>query len=263
MRANFDGRDGKEIYATSRDRNLRELEIDFIISRIRETAHSADGTVPVLLDIGCGNGYTDIRIAESLKVEITGIDFSGEMIAGAHYLKERWKDKTIVPPVFKVGDVRSLDWADGSFDIVLSERCLLNLPDRETQYRVIREVRRVLKKGGTYIMVEGTRDGLRRLNELRIKVGLEPIPDRAEDNISSLKFEEEEILQFLSGYFRIVEKQHFGTYYLISRVIHPLLVAPDPPKFDAGINEIARRIAARIPDCEKMGHVMGLVLEAV
>jgi ubiquinone/menaquinone biosynthesis C-methylase UbiE len=263
VRSDYGGIDGKQIYATSRDFNLREIEIDFIINSILGNVDTASQAPPRILGIGCGNGYTDIRIAKVLKAEIVGIDFSEQMICGAEYLKESFKDQMLSTPIFQLGDVRKLNWNDGFFDIVISERCLLNLPDRDTQYHVITEVHRVLKKGGIYIMVEGTRSGLRRLNKLRLKVGLEPIPDRGEDNISSLKFEEEEIEEFLSKYFKIIKKQHFGMYYLISRVVHPLLVSPNQPKFDAKINEVARKIATHEPDYKKIGHVMGFVLKAI
>jgi len=163
---------------------------------------------------------------------------------------------------FQLGDCcDGLHWPYGSFDVVITERCIHNLPSQKNQYEVIYNIWNVLKDGGIYIMVEGTADGLKRLNDLRTKVGLEPIPDRKKTNIMSLKLDEEEIEGFLSPYFNTVKKQYFGMYYLISRVIHPLLVAPDSPKFDSRINEVARKLASHIPDYQKLGHVRGLVLK--
>jgi hypothetical protein len=109
-------------------------------------------------------------------------------------------------------------------------------------------------------MVEGTRDGLRRLNNLRLQVGLPEIPDRAEDNISSLKFEEAEIEEYLAPRFDILNRHYFGLYYLISRVVHPLLVKPLSPRFDAPINGIARMVNQCSPDYGNIGHVTGWVL---
>jgi len=254
----YETRNGKKIYTTSRDFNLRELEIGFIIESIRKITMAR---FPRILDIGCGNGYTDICIAKKLRVDIVGIDFSNEMIKGAEYLKEKTKDELIGNATFQLEDIRKLNWDSGSFDVAISERCLLNLPNEDTQRSVIREVHRVLKKGGIYVMVEGTRNGLRRLNELRIKVGLEAIPDRAEDNVSSLKFEEERTEEFLLKYFKIIKKQYFGMYYLISRVVHPLLVYPNQPKFNAKINEVARKIATLEPDYNNIGSTIGYILE--
>lgn len=254
----YDGIDGTNIYATSPDFNLRELEIDFIMGVIR--GQMEDSIKPTkILDIGCGNGYTDIRVAQKFPVEITGMDFSEAMIEGANKLKSRL-GKTVGYIDFKVGDARTLPYKDRHFNIVISERLVMNLPDEETQKSVIMEVHRVLKKGGLFIMVEGTRNGLRRLNDFRGKVGLGAILDKSDTNVSSLKFEEEEIEAFLSKHFEIVKKQHFGMYYLISRVVHPLLVAPNQPRYDAKINEIARKIAGHEPDYKQMSHILGYVL---
>jgi hypothetical protein len=44
----------------------------------------------------------------------------------------------------------------------------------------------------------------------------------------------------------------FGAYYFISRVVHPLVVLPDEPKFEARINEVARKIARNIPGFDKL-----------
>ncbi|MEW6542402.1 MAG: hypothetical protein AB1411_02200 [Nitrospirota bacterium] len=49
-------------------------------------------------------------------------------------------------------------------------------------------------------------------------------------------------------------------YYFLSRVVHPLLVRPEAPRFDAAINSIARRICSEIPDYEELGHVALWVL---
>lgn len=251
----YNALDGSKTYATSRDFNMRELEIDFILSHIQNNTR--------ILDIGCGNGYTDIRIAKERNVEIIGVDFSEEMLKGAESLRKGFKDELVGDVTFQLGDVRKLEWWDDYFDVVISERCLLNMPNREAQYRTILEVYRVLKEKGIFIMVEGTRDGLRRLNNLRVRVGLDPIPDRMEDNITSLKFEEEELELFLTKHFKIIRKQYFGTYYLISRVIHPLLVAPKQPSFDAEINTIAREVAKHGLDYNQLGHLVGYVLEKI
>jgi ubiquinone/menaquinone biosynthesis C-methylase UbiE len=159
-----------------------------------------------------------------------------------------------------VGDALRLPFDDGRFDCAITERCLLNLPTREDQQRAIQEIHRVLKPEGVYLMVEGTEDGLQRLNSLRTKLGLAPIPTADSDNISSLKFREKEIEEFLMPLFEVETRQYWGTYYLISRVVHPLLVHPKEPRFDAPINTIARRVTEVIPDAARLGHVMGYKL---
>ena len=111
-------------------------------------------------------------------------------------------------------------------------------------------------------MLEGTLQGLDKLNQIRLRFGLEPIPEADQKtNWFSNKFEEEELSQKIEPLFSSIEKvQRFGTYYFLSRVVHPVLVAPEAPRYDAPINTIARKIALEIPDFEEMGHVALWVL---
>jgi hypothetical protein len=111
-------------------------------------------------------------------------------------------------------------------------------------------------------MVEGNEDGLRRLNVIREQVGLDPIPTADAESFSSLKLKETELVEWLGTRFEIGEERFFGTYYLISRVVHPLLVHPNQPRFDAPINAIARKVAEALPDVGRLGHVAGYQLIA-
>lgn len=259
LKSIYDKTDGRRLYATSPDYNLRDLENSFIIETIQILSRNEREKI---IDVGCGNGLTALRLAQSVSSGIVGVDFSTAMIDGAKYLTEQF-ERLKTCPTFKVGDARKLEYPDNFFDVAITQRLLLNLPDNETQKAVIMEIHRVLKSGGLFVMVEGTRDGLRRLNDFRTKFGLDAIPDKSKTNVSSLKFEEEEIDAFLKKRFEIVKKQHFGMYYLISRIVHPLLVAPNRPRYDAKINEIARKVAEQDLDYKQMSHVVGYVLKVI
>lgn len=253
LRDFYDHRDVEETYATSRDHNLRELEIAFLRDRL------SPGDI---LDIGCGNGYTLLSLAKEIKGNFVGLDFSAEMIRGAGVLAERMKADLHSKPDFHQADIRHLPFDDNSFDYVISERCLQNLPSQKDQWATLGEVHRVLRPGGSYLMVEGTEDGLDRLNDLRARLSLDRIPSVSPDNISALKFREAELESHLEPLFEIVHRQYWGTYYLISRILQPLLVVPDKPRFDSRINSIARQIATVLPDIDRLGHVMGYELRA-
>ena len=253
VRARYDALDAGNVYATSRDVNLRELEIGFIREHV---------IGPDILDIGCGNGYTLISLAREIEGNLVGLDFSQNMVDGARALLERFGPELRSRPAFETCDVRRLSYPDNSFDTVISERLIFNLPSREDQEATIREVHRVLRPGGRYLMVEGNEDGLRRLNAVRERVGLDPIPTADSESFSSLKLREAELATWLEPSFVVADVRYFGTYYLISRVVHPLLVHPDSPRFDAPINVIARKVAEVLPDVGRLGHVTGYVLVA-
>jgi hypothetical protein len=69
VRHEFEDRNPTDPYATSRDYNMRELEIQAIVRELTEPG-------PVL-DLGCGNGHTLISAARQLTGwQLTGVDFS-------------------------------------------------------------------------------------------------------------------------------------------------------------------------------------------
>jgi ubiquinone/menaquinone biosynthesis C-methylase UbiE len=234
-------------YATSPDFNLREVEIEYISRWLKDDCH--------VLDVGCGNGFSTLSFATTHKSRFIGVDFVPEMIDSAHMLEKEFNLTGSVD--FQVGDVTQLDFQAESFDFVISQRCLLNLPTKEMQWQAMREISRVLRTGGLYLMLEGTLQGLRSLNALRTSFGLSPIPEADPTyNWFSNKFDEEEMMKVAESIFGKIETiQRFGMYYFISRVIHPLLAAPEQPKNDAHINEIARMICKKIPDYDNLGHV--------
>jgi SAM-dependent methyltransferase len=192
----------------------------------------------IVIDVGCGNGFSTKQLAPLVK-RIVGIDQSEGMI-------RRAREESALPSnaSFLVADVLHLSPAQfGTFDVALTIRCLINLPDWETQQRALANVAGILKPGGLYIFVEGLGEGRASLNRLRKSVGLNEMPVVWHN----LDFERERSLRFLHRWFTLERELGFGTYDLIARVVHPLLVAPEQPKYGARINEIAARVALERP----------------
>ncbi len=210
-----------------------------------------------VLDIGCGNGYTTRRLAPLVK-EIVGADYSAEMIRRAEHPAGADAERVPSNMRFVVQDVMRLRVSDlGLFDVVLSERCLINLGSWAAQQQGLRGILAVLKPGGRLILVEGSADGRAKLNGLRQAVGLEPMPPVWHN----IDFREAPLLEFLAPYGAVIEHKHFGVYDLVSRVIHPLLVAPETPQYEAKLNEVAARVALqRQQDLGDVSRVVFLVL---
>jgi hypothetical protein len=57
-------------------------------------------------------------------------------------------------------------------------------------------------------------------------------------------FDEDVLWPYLRSHFRVISEWRFSLYDLISRVVHPLLVVPEEPKYDSPINEIAALLAS-------------------
>ena len=256
---------------THRDVWQRHLEIEMIKKFVSPTDR--------VLDIGCGNGFTTRLIAPLVR-DIVGMDYTEEMInralkeAGANErgplavkakgvlaLYDLLLRRSRLPGgslTFKVKDVLALGPEDfGLFDLVISERCLINLESWDDQKRAISNIASVITPGGRFIFVEGSKQGRENLNKLRRAVGLETMPTVWHN----IDFDEEETLAHLSRYFTIEEKLHFGVYDFISRVAHPLIVTPEGPQYDCRMNEVASLLALHCQEFGEISRSLFLVLK--
>jgi SAM-dependent methyltransferase len=241
----YSQRNALDPYATSRDYNLRELEIAAIM-KVLEGEQNGH-----LVDFGCGNGYTLVSLAKRLPGwAFEGVDFSRELIDGAAALRAKAINDLQSDAVFHCGDalLRVAQFARNSLDAVITERFLLNLPSKEAQHSFIDEVARALRGGGLFLMCEGSMDGFRGLNNLRTTVGLEEIAETGPDNLSAIRFEDRDIENFVQrAGFHIVQKCGFSYFFAMSRALHPAVVHPQQPKFKSKINDLARQLQMQLP----------------
>ena len=113
----------------------RRLAVDHVNSR--------GGSV---LEIGVGTGLS--LAAYGKKLDVTGIDYSQEMLAKA---REKVADQKLTQvAALRHMDARALDFPDASFDTVTALHVLSVVPE---PHRVIAEVARVLKPDGEVVIV--------------------------------------------------------------------------------------------------------------
>ena len=110
-----------------------------------------------VLDVGTGRGLLLIGAARRLTTgTATGIDiWSTKDLSGnslertqANIDAEGVKDKVDL----KGDDARKLSFPDASFDVILSNLCIHNIPEAEGRAQACREIARVLKPGGTALI---------------------------------------------------------------------------------------------------------------
>src|SRR2546425_4952720 len=94
-----------------------------------------------VLDVGCGTGVVAITARRAGAV-VTGVDLTPELLAVA---KENATIAGLDDVVWKEGDVENLPFADGAFDMVLSQFAHIFAPRPEV---AVKEMLRVLKRGG-------------------------------------------------------------------------------------------------------------------
>jgi len=111
-------------------------EIRFLIDE-----HTVNGDK--VLDLGCGNG----RLYEFFKqknVDYIGVDGSEKLI--------RLAQKRYFRANFKVADALNLPFSDNYFNKIYSIAVFHQIPSYEFRLRFLKEARRVLLPGGTFIL---------------------------------------------------------------------------------------------------------------
>jgi ubiquinone/menaquinone biosynthesis C-methylase UbiE len=98
-----------------------------------------------VLEVGCGPGRLSIRLARRHGLEVTGLDLDPAMIERARANAGRLGTGGESGPSFVVGDVASLPFPDGSFDLVVST---LSMHHWAEQAAGLAEIGRVLRPGG-------------------------------------------------------------------------------------------------------------------
>lgn len=93
-----------------------------------------------ILDVGTGSGFFSIILA-SLGHQVTGIDLTEEMIKEA----EKTADALELSIDFQVMDAENPDFAEDTFDVILSRNLTWTLPHLENAYL---RWKRILKPGG-------------------------------------------------------------------------------------------------------------------
>lgn len=111
------------------------------------------------LDVGCGTGELSFSILDKVN-SMVGIDLAPKMIDIANS-KKKWHSISDERLKFVVASVDRLPFEDDYFDVVFCLNSFHHYPD---QKKALREMYRVLKKGGTMVLLDPFLDNfLRRL----------------------------------------------------------------------------------------------------
>ena len=219
--------------AGSKDLIAKQLEMTAIAGYVRDGMR--------ILDAGCGNGVTAIEIARDHDAEILGLDYAPKMIEAAQ--RSARKETLRGTVTFKVGDIRNLPDDLGLFDLVYTERVLINLPDWSAQQDTLRELARLLNAGARYVMCENSQNGLDQINRLRQQIGLPQITTPWHNRY----LVDEEVESLVMDDLKLEEKQAFSsTYYFLSRIVNAWMAQQErrEPAYDAPVNRLALKLPA-------------------
>lgn len=201
---------GTALRATTLASSIKQLEVDALRRVIERVL--LPRSLGSILEVGCGNGQNIValcKIFDSSKFTFTGVDYVPEMIAAA---RQNAADIGVPALRFLVGEVLDLDSVAGLepfYDVVFTDRLLINLDTTETQKRAIDNLAARVRKHGSLILIENSRQTKDAQNDLREAVGLPRRPDAP----FNLFFNDDEIVPHLKSRFATVEIEDFGSLH--------------------------------------------------
>lgn len=189
------------------DKTLMAMESRLIAEHIPEGSS--------ICDAGCGEGEGTLFYSQIPKSRVHAFDSSTTRLSlAAERLAGRANVSMAIRDIMEQGD-------DGmKFDVVVSQRLLINLDSKAKQRGAFSALVEMLNPGGLLILSEGSADGVENLNNFREHYGLAPIPVPAHNRF----IKDEDLLGW--GYAHglgIVDKPSMGAYYLLTRGVQPAL----------------------------------------
>lgn len=189
------------------DKNLLNAEIELIKQRIPRNTK--------VLDVGCGEGEGTLAYSYVPGVLVQGVDFSQTRLRKA---AERLKERQNV--TLQQVDLLGRYHLENDYDIIVSQRFLINLMEWKLQSKVLLELMAMLKPGGRLLMLEGSQQGVSSLNEFRAAWGLDPIPVKWHN----LFLDDHVLVGSMQQHgYELVEQDGLGAYFLLTRGIRPTL----------------------------------------
>lgn len=175
-------------------------------------------------DIGCGNGRATLHLAEMFpQKKFIGIDFIPEMIQSANDEKTKHNLSNVDFFVGNLGEGNLNKQFNLSFDFIFTKRLLINLKGNLKNIGV-ENINSMLKKNGTYAMIECFTEPLEKINRLRKHLKLPAIEVRFFNEYLT-----EEFINYVKVKMTLMEIIDFESfYYFISRIYNAALTEGTP-----------------------------------
>lgn len=170
----------QDVRATTKTPTIKALEVAAFHQAFKQTPF-AEKTGYQVLEVGCGNGHNCFALSDLMpKVNFTGVDLIPEMIDNANKIKQ--SHAKYAGMNFLVGNVLSLDSNSdlkNQYDVVFTDRCLINLNTHELQTKALDQLCRKTAQGGYIFLIENVQETYGNQNRLRELTGLQPrTPDK-------------------------------------------------------------------------------------
>jgi ubiquinone/menaquinone biosynthesis C-methylase UbiE len=131
------------------EKNTRKSMEEFRKEAERLKAFLPDGGD--MLEVAPGPGFLAIEMARDSRIRATGLDISRTFVE----LARKNAAEARVRVDFRLGNAAQMPFADKSFDLLVCRAAFKNFSEPE---RALKEMRRVLRPGGTGVIIDLRRD---------------------------------------------------------------------------------------------------------
>jgi SAM-dependent methyltransferase len=201
---------GADLRATTKTWTAKAVELDALTRRFTTLLkHKPDANI---LEVGCGNGVNCVHLAKAFgQARFDGVDFIDEMIAAAADNARSGdvsgRTRFFVGDILKLSAISTLSDA---YDIVFTDRCLINLNTVDLQKEGISALAKRLRPGGHLVMIENSTTTHGAQNRCREMLGLTPRKP-AEFN---LFFDEDKIRPHIAAAgLELIDVEDFGSLH--------------------------------------------------
>src|SRR5262245_53210997 len=162
---------GTSVRATTLSETAKALEIEALYRRLKDMPPKM-----CVLEVGCGNGINCVELAKRLPEALfVGVDYVLKMAQSAQANADA-AGLDGEHCLFLHMDIFELSDTPATFNVVFTDRCLINLPSFEKQKEAIAILASKVRPGGTLLMIENLVEGRERQNRFRELLGLKARP---------------------------------------------------------------------------------------
>ncbi len=215
--------------STMADEIIRNLETDAIVQFLRAALKDCP-TQAIVMDVGCGNGYTLEKLSKQFpNCQFIGVEKSNDLRALASSRFSKSERVKIVE-----GDIRQENFSKGiQADVLICQRVIINILSLEDQKQALQNILNVLKPKAHLIFIECFEEALEKLNVARSEFGLEPLPPAHHNMYLPSDFFSVAGLRALDSHHELPPANFLSTHYYITRVLHPYFNQGKPFKHNS------------------------------
>lgn len=217
--------------STMSDKITREKETSAILANISAYYDKflvGGDKEAVIVDVGCGNGYTLSRIQAAYpNARLFGVEYNDKLRGLA---EDRFSDKSA--EIVK-GDIREENFiSDIKANIVICQRVLINLLDEEHQKNALNNILETGKRDRKniptlLIFIEAFQGPLENLNRARDEFELEPIKQAYHNQYLKDDFFDSPGLDNSAVTLAGFQENFLSSHFYVSRVLHPGIIKSD------------------------------------